>query len=91
MTADRERLILKWGTVKGWDNLSEKSIEALHKWADGGISMSAAAQRDTPGQKAALCHAIDVISKNGGMIWNDWDGREMTAEAAKSYIMGYGS
>lgn len=84
-----EELILKWGTVKGWDLDNDASIAALQKWADFGSTMSAMAQRDTPEQKQALCDAIDVIAAGGGKIFNDWDGEYMTAEAAKKYVMEY--
>jgi len=84
-----EILTLKWGTVKGWSGLSETSVAALQLWADLGVSMSAMAQDKSDAPREALCHAIDVIVGNGGKIWNDWDGREMTAEAAKKYVMEY--
>ncbi|MAK86535.1 MAG: hypothetical protein CMK96_06255 [Pseudomonas sp.] len=85
-----ETLYLKWGTVKGWEDLSDASAAALQKWADFGVSMSATTQRDTTEQKQALCDAIDVVASGGGVIWNDWNGEEMTADAAKAYVMGYG-
>jgi hypothetical protein len=86
---ERETLYLKWGSVKGWGNLSDVGAAALQKWADLGSSMSAMTQPKTDEHRAALCNAIDVISGNGGLIWNDWHGEEMTAEAAKKYVMEY--
>ena len=82
----KETLTLKWGTLKGWDLDSEKSMAALRKYNDFGTSMSAMAQRDTPDQKAALCELIDAID---GEIWNDWDGVTMTKDAAKKYVLEY--
>ena len=87
--SDRETLYLKWGSVKGWENLSDTSVDALQKWADLGTSMSATAQPKTDDHRLALCNAIDVISGNGGLIWNDWNGAEMTADDAKKYVMEY--
>jgi len=87
---ERETLRLKWGSVKGWDNLSDSGAAALQKWADLGTSMSAATHPRTDEHKAALCDAIDVIAGNGGMIWNDWNGAEMSADDAKRYVMEYG-
>lgn len=90
MTAlEQQKLYLKWGSVKRWNNLSDESVAALQKWADLGVSMSAMTQPRTDEYNQALCDAIDVIASGGGMIWNDWDGKEMTAEAAKKYIMEY--
>jgi hypothetical protein len=85
-----QTLYLKWGTVKGWDSLSEAGRAALQKWADFGTTLSAMKQHDTPEQKEALCAAIDIIASEGGVIWNDWGGREMTAEDAKTYVRVYG-
>ena len=86
---DKQTLTLKWGTVKGWAGLSDVSCDALQKWADLGTTMSAMAQPKTDAHTDALCNAIDVICQDGGMIWNDWDGEEMTAEAAKKYVREY--
>jgi hypothetical protein len=81
-----ESLLLKWGTIKGWNVETDKSREALRRWADGGISMSAMAQRDTPEQVDAICDLIDAID---GEIQNDWSGEMMTKDEAKKYIREY--
>ena len=56
-----EYLLLKWGTLKGWKVESEACLAALRKYHDGSASMSAAMQRDSAGQKQALCELIDAI------------------------------
>jgi hypothetical protein len=82
-----ERLILKWGTLKGWDNISERTKAALDRYVELGISPNGAMfQRDTPEQKQALCDAIDAVE---GEIYNSWSGENMTKEDAKLYIMEY--
>src|SRR5688572_13939481 len=82
-----ESLLLKWGTLKGWDLESEASMAALRKYADSGsVLMSAAMQRDTPEQTDALCELIDAVD---GEITNDWTGETLTKEAAKEYVRGY--
>ncbi|MDW9762187.1 hypothetical protein GOB02_21860 [Sinorhizobium meliloti] len=81
-----ESLLLKWGTLKGWDLESEASMAALRKYADGGLSMSATAQRDTDAQKQALCELIDAVD---GEIVNDWSGETMTKDEAKKYVVEY--
>lgn len=84
----KERLTLKWGTVKGW-KLEEDgpALVALKRWAEGGHSLSAMCQHDTPEQKQAICDAIDALD---GEIYNDWSGKTMTKEEAKKYVMEYG-
>src|SRR3546814_18865914 len=73
-----EHLLLKWGTLKGW-NLGDNAAarEAAVRYEAGGMSMSAMAQHDTPEQKQALCDLIDAIN---GPITNDWSGETMTKD-----------
>lgn len=80
-------LTLKWGTVKGWEIETDDAREALQKWADHGVSMSAACQHDTPEQKQALIDAIDHMDS----IYLDWEGKFVTREEAKEYIRNYGT
>jgi hypothetical protein len=80
-------LTLKWGTVKGWDLETEEAKAALQKWAQGGVSMSAMAQRDSPEQRQALLDAIDFMDE----IWLDWEGKKVSREEAKDYVLNYGS
>lgn len=81
-----EYLLLKWGTLKGWSVKTDASRAALHRYAEGPVSMSAMAQKDTAEQKQALCDLIDAI---GGEIVNDWSGEKMSKEDAKKYVMEY--
>lgn len=81
-----ESLMLKWGTLKGWDLKSEKSLDLLKRYSDQGFSMSAMAQNDTADQKQILCDLIDAVD---GDITNDWSGEVMSKEAAKKYVMEY--
>ena len=82
-----ESLTLKWGSVKGWDNLTDKSVEILKRFFADGVPLSAMADRPTEDRKAILCELIDQFD---GEIWNDWDGKEMTKAEAKQYVMSYG-
>lgn len=81
-----ESLQLKWGTLKGWDLQTEKSLEAVKKYAAFGMSIGVMQQRDTPEQKQALCELIDAIA---GEIMNDWSGEIMSKDEAKAYVMEY--
>lgn len=81
-----ESLLLKWGTVKGWDNFSEKSQEIMERYFADGVSMSAMADRPDDARKAILCELIDQLE---GTIQNDWSGEMMTKEEAKKYVLEY--
>lgn len=82
-----ERLTLKWGTVKAWDGLSEKSQEIMQRFFADGVSASCAMDHPDESRKTILCELIDQLD---GEIWNDWDGVAMTKDAAKAYVMDYG-
>lgn len=82
-------LLLKWGTLKGW-NLTgnEAAIAAAKRYSEAGsTSMSAMTQHDNAEQKQAICDMIDAID---GPITNDWSGKSMTKDEAKAYVMEYG-
>lgn len=82
-----ESLLLKWGTVKGWDGLSEKSQAIMQRFFADGICMSAAMDKPDDDRKAILCELIDQLD---GEIQNDWTGEMMSKDAAKAYVMDYG-
>lgn len=83
-----ESLTLKWGTVKGWDELSEKSQAIMERYFADGVPMSAMGDRPDADRKAILCELIDQLE---GEIWNDWEGREMSKDEAKEYVRNYRS
>lgn len=83
-----EYLLLKWGTLKGWELKSDKARDIMQRYIDAGMSMSAMAQHDTPEQKTLICDLIDAID---GEITNDWSGEKMTKEEAKKYVTEYRS
>lgn len=87
-TTGPDSLLLKWGTLKGWDFHSDKAKELMKNYHALGSSISAMAQKDTPEQKKIICQLIDECD---GIIQNDWDGEYYTKEQAKSYVMEYGS
>lgn len=82
-----EYLLLKWGTLKGW-NLgdNEAARAAAGRYEAEGMSAGAMQQCDTPTQKDALCDMIDAIE---GPITNDWSGEEMSKDEAKRYVREY--
>lgn len=88
--ANNDYLLLKWGTLKGYNfKNSPEAFEALKEYNSLGSSLSAMAQRDTPRQKELLCIMIDKVN---GTVQSDWSGEDWTddREAAKKYVMEYG-
>ena len=83
-------LLLKWGTLKGWDfGNSPKAFEALKKYNKLGSSMSAMAQKDTDKQKELICVMIENVK---GEVQNDWTGEVYeNREDAKKYVLEYGN
>lgn len=82
-----ESLLLKWGTIKGWDDFTEKSQEIVGRFFEDGMCMSAAADKPDEKRRAILCELIDQLD---GEIQNDWTGEMMTKDEAKRYVMEYG-
>lgn len=82
-------LMLKWGTLKGYELESDGAKDALNSYlAAGDRSISVIAQHDSEEQKRLLCAVVDSIR---GVIVNDWSGEEMTKDEAKKYILEYKS
>jgi hypothetical protein len=87
---NKDFLLLKWGTLKGWNfENSPEAFEALKEYESIGSSMSAMLQKDTPRQKDLICIMIDKVN---GSVQSDWTGEDWTdnREAAKKYVMEYG-
>lgn len=84
----KNTLTLKWGTLKSWDfEGNEKAEELLNEYNEIGSSMSAAMQEDTPRQKEIICQLIDLAD---GQIYLDWDGKYVSKNKAKEYVINYG-
>lgn len=83
-----DHISLKWGTLKSWKLTSEKGKELLQKYHDLGSSYSAMTQHDTPEQKELICQMIDEC--NAETIYLDWDGKDVSKDEAKKYVMEYG-
>lgn len=86
---ERDHLTLKWGTIKAWRLHSERGRELLKKYHAIGSSMSAMLQHDTPEQKELICQMIDEC--NAETIYLDWDGKDVSKEEAKKYVLEYHS
>lgn len=81
-----ESLLLKWGTIKSWHDLTERSIEIMTRYFENGVPMSCIADQPDSNRKHILCELIDQLN---GEIHNDWSGEMMSKEEAKKYIMDY--
>ena len=84
-----DSLLLKWGTVKGWDfeDTDSDAFQSLMKYVEN-LPLSCAMDKPDEERKKLLC---DVIDKMDGEIQNDWSGEILTKEQAKDYVMGYSS
>lgn len=84
-----ESLSLKWGTLKAWDlNPDGPAMAALRKWSEAGpVSASAMMQSDNDAQVDAICEIIDALDAD--TIHLDWDGKDVSKEAAKVYVREY--
>lgn len=78
-------LLLKWGTLKGW-NIPDDLIPILERYFDDGVPMSRMADRPDDSRKKILCELIDAFE---GPIGNDWNGESYTKDEAKKYVMEY--
>lgn len=84
-----DELTLKWGTIKGYELESPAAMAALDKLrALGPRSMSAMTQHDTDEEKQAICDLIDALDAE--TVYLDWDGKDVTKEEAKRYVLDYG-
>lgn len=90
MSDEKDHITLKWGTLKAWKVSSPKAIELLKRYHEIGCSMSVMMQHDTPEQKGIICQLIDDCPDPEG-IYLDWDGKYVSKEEAKKYVMEYGA
>ena len=82
-----DHLVLKWGALKGWNFNSERGKELLQKYFDLGSSGSAMTQEDTHEQKTLICDIIEEC--DAPTIHLDWDGKDVSKDEAKRYVMEY--
>jgi hypothetical protein len=75
--------------LKAWNLTSPKGQELLRKYHSLGSAAGAMQQHDTPEQKDLICQMIDECT--AAEIFLDWDGKYVSKEEAKTYVMGYGT
>jgi hypothetical protein len=84
---EKDHLTLKWGTLKAWKFHSEKGKKLLKEYSELGMAWGAAQQHDTPRQKEIICELID--EGNFKKVYLDWDGKYVSKEEARKYVMDY--
>lgn len=83
---NRNKITLKWGTLKGWSLKTDEAIHLLQKYHEEPVSFSVMMQRDTETQKDIIIKLIEVCDE----IVLDWEGILVTRQQAKDYILNYG-
>ena len=87
MSVEMDSLSLKWGTLKSWRLHSDKGVDLLRRYHELGTSASAMTAHDTPEQKDLICQMIDEC--NSPTIYLEWDGKDVSKDEAKRYVMEY--
>lgn len=87
-TIEENHLTLKWGTLKSWSFHSKKGKALCREYVEIGCSLSVMTQRDTARQKEIICELIDEC--NGDTVYLDWDGKDVSKDEAKKYVLEYG-
>ena len=82
----KDYILLKWGTLKGWDLHSKKGKKLSDEYISLGRSMGAMSQKDTERQRDII---LEMVDECDGSIQSDWSGEYFTKKAAKSYILDY--
>jgi hypothetical protein len=80
-------LTLKWGNLKAWNLRSEAALAAMGNFVATHPSVGAMARLNND-QKVALCNVVDAC--NCETVYLDWDGKDVSKDEAKRYIMEYG-
>jgi hypothetical protein len=84
---NEDHLLLKWGTIKGWNIKDPEALALLKRYFAEGVPWSAMTDHPDEARKAILC---DLIRAHKGTIMNDWDGESYTKERAIEYVTSYG-
>lgn len=79
---------LKWGSIKGYRINDPETFKLLEEYYSDGQPLSAMTDRPDEYRKEILCKIIERIGKP---VYLDWDGKYVSVEEAKKYVMEYGS
>ncbi|RIV79546.1 hypothetical protein D2V04_06130 [Pelagerythrobacter aerophilus] len=74
--------------MKGWDlNEDGPAFKALQRYHEEPTALGAMQQQDTDSQKQAICDIIDALDAD--TVYLDWDGKDVSKEEAKRYVLEY--
>lgn len=79
----KDYILLKWGTLKGWELHSDKGKKLSEEYLKLGRSMGTMQQKDTDRQKEII---LEMIDECDGPIQSDWSGEFFTKEQAREYM-----
>lgn len=79
---------LKWGGIKSYRIKDDETFKLLEQYYSDGVPMSAMADKPDQARKEILCQIIERIGKD---VYLDWDGKYVSVEDAKKYVMEYGN
>lgn len=83
-----EQLQLKWGTLKGWKlNNGGPAFAKLQEFSRLSDGRGAMMEDMTDAKRELLCEIIDALDAE--TVYLEWDGRDVTKDEAKSYVMDY--
>lgn len=87
MIMNEDYLLLKWGTVKGWDfpDVESDTFGLLKEYLKDSPA-SCITDHPDEDRKNLLCKIIDM---HDGVIENDWEGKVMSKAEAKNYVQNY--
>jgi hypothetical protein len=83
-----ESLTLKWGTIKAYSGLSDKSRKIIERFFADDYPMSCMLDKPDDARKEILCELIDQLDSE--TIYLDWDAKDVSKEEAKKYVREYG-
>lgn len=86
---EHDHISLKWGALKAWHVHSDECLELLRRYFDKGVPPGCAMDRPNGNRKAILCELIDRCTAD--KIFLDWEGKDVSKEDAKKYVMEYGA
>lgn len=79
---------LKWGGIKSYRINDYETFKLLEQYYRDGVPMSAMDDELDQARKEILCQIIERIGKD---VYLEWDGKYVSVEDAKKYVMEYGN
>lgn len=87
MRKQKNKLTLKYGTLKSWDFYTQKANELLDEYKKIGSKSCAIMQQDAQRQKEIICELIDECDT--ATIFLEMEGKYVSKQKAKQYVINY--